>query len=440
MEEVFRLVDEKEKTVFIDQLGEIDWIYWLNRPYFVFIATFFWAGARKRVFERTGFEGLEPGNHLYQYPDLYYDKKFQEKGVIYFGEYFKSHKMSDLSEGLDRMHVHHITALRGILTDTEGSVSGKIARASDLIQDYVPYLWMITQIEAYFNKIIALEVPKYIDGDYSKFVGDMSMPRKRNEYTLMLDAINQGVSFGEIVRQYGWLKSRDGFSDFYTEADIEEIRLGAKEMKPYEVDIPERLLELSEDLRELSYFRTSRTDKFFEYLGVARPLFLEVADSMGVSFQELAYYDANSVAIGEFRKYDQLFSYGLLGDQYFISNKKLLNFFEHQDEAVSGRVAFRGSVRGIVRIVMHPDDISRVEKGDILVAQMTFPAYISAMQKAAAFVTDEGSITCHAAIISREMKKPCIVGTKNATKVLKDGDMIEVDANNGVVRIIKKSN
>jgi len=56
------------------------------------------------------------------------------------------------------------------------------------------------------------------------------------------------------------------------------------------------------------------------------------------------------------------------------------------------------------------------------------------MKKAVAFVTDEGGITCHAAIISREMKKPCIIGTKIATRALKDGDLVEVDANKGVVR------
>tara|TARA_Y100000310_G_scaffold338021_1_gene426573 strand:- start:1597 stop:1776 length:180 start_codon:yes stop_codon:yes gene_type:complete len=59
------------------------------------------------------------------------------------------------------------------------------------------------------------------------------------------------------------------------------------------------------------------------------------------------------------------------------------------------------------------------------------------MKKAAAFVTDEGGVTCHAAIVSREMKKPCIIGTKIATKVLKDNDLVEVDANKGIVRKIK---
>ena len=67
------------------------------------------------------------------------------------------------------------------------------------------------------------------------------------------------------------------------------------------------------------------------------------------------------------------------------------------------------------------------------------PVY-AAMEKAAAFVTDEGGITCHAAIIAREMKKPCVIGTKKATKVLKDGDLIEVDAEKGVVRKLSTTN
>ncbi len=82
--------------------------------------------------------------------------------------------------------------------------------------------------------------------------------------------------------------------------------------------------------------------------------------------------------------------------------------------------------------------INNVKAGDIIVAPMTLPDILPAMKKAAAFVTDEGGILCHAAIMSREMKKPCIIGTKIATKVLKDGDLVEVDAKKGVVRIIKR--
>ena len=67
------------------------------------------------------------------------------------------------------------------------------------------------------------------------------------------------------------------------------------------------------------------------------------------------------------------------------------------------------------------------------------PTILSAMQKASAFITDEGGVTCHAAIVARELKKPCIIGTKIATKVLKDGDLVEVDTEKGVVKILKNS-
>ena len=70
-------------------------------------------------------------------------------------------------------------------------------------------------------------------------------------------------------------------------------------------------------------------------------------------------------------------------------------------------------------------------------ANQTTPEFVPAMKKAAAIVTDQGGITGHASIIARELKVPCIVGVKNATKVLKDGMMVEVDANKGVVKIIK---
>jgi len=72
--------------------------------------------------------------------------------------------------------------------------------------------------------------------------------------------------------------------------------------------------------------------------------------------------------------------------------------------------------------------------GDILVSHMTDPEIVVAMKKAGAIITDMGGITCHAAIVSRELGIPCVIGTKIATKVFKDGDEVEVDATKGVVR------
>jgi phosphoenolpyruvate synthase/pyruvate phosphate dikinase len=101
---------------------------------------------------------------------------------------------------------------------------------------------------------------------------------------------------------------------------------------------------------------------------------------------------------------------------------------------LKGMVANKGKVAGRVRIIRKIHDILKVVKGEILVASMTRPEFLPAMQKAAAFVTDEGGVTSHAAIISREMNKPCIIGTKIATQVLTDGEMVEVDANKGIIK------
>jgi len=72
------------------------------------------------------------------------------------------------------------------------------------------------------------------------------------------------------------------------------------------------------------------------------------------------------------------------------------------------------------------------------VTSMTTPEFVPAMRKAKAIVTDEGGVTCHAAIVSRELNKSCVIGTKNASKVLKDGDLVEVDAEKGLIKIIKE--
>ena len=106
----------------------------------------------------------------------------------------------------------------------------------------------------------------------------------------------------------------------------------------------------------------------------------------------------------------------------------------YETDFVSGQSASKGIVTGNVKVLFSVEDIHKIKKGDILVTTMTTPDYILAMRKAAAFITDEGGITCHAAIIAREMNKPCIIGTKNATKILKDGDLVEVDANTGIVK------
>jgi phosphohistidine swiveling domain-containing protein len=103
---------------------------------------------------------------------------------------------------------------------------------------------------------------------------------------------------------------------------------------------------------------------------------------------------------------------------------------------LKGMVACKGIVQGVVRIVVHPEDIHHFIKGEILVTPETTPDFFPAMKIASAVITDRGGITSHAAIVSRELGVPCIVGTKCATTALKDGDLVEIDAMDGEVRKI----
>jgi phosphohistidine swiveling domain-containing protein len=125
---------------------------------------------------------------------------------------------------------------------------------------------------------------------------------------------------------------------------------------------------------------------------------------------------------------------GIVADEM---HAKLLKLEAHEKVSeLRGMIACRGKASGVVRVVAGPDSESakQFQKGDILITSMTRPEFVPLMRLSAAIVTDEGGITSHAAIVSRELKKPCVIGTKRATQVFVDGDMVEVDANIGIVR------
>ena len=100
---------------------------------------------------------------------------------------------------------------------------------------------------------------------------------------------------------------------------------------------------------------------------------------------------------------------------------------------LSGAAASPGVAHGPVKIVPDPSMIDKVLEGDVLVAEMTTPDFVPAMKRASAIVTDRGGRTAHAAIVSRELGIPCVVGSENATTTLKDGQVITVDGTNGKV-------
>jgi phosphoenolpyruvate synthase/pyruvate phosphate dikinase len=125
------------------------------------------------------------------------------------------------------------------------------------------------------------------------------------------------------------------------------------------------------------------------------------------------------------------------GEKAYDFYNKIIKEKSFNLNEIKGIVAYPGKVKGKTKIIILKKDQIKFKKKDILVASQTLPDLIFIMKKASAIVTDEGGLTCHAAIVSRELKIPCIIGTKIATKVFKDNDLVEVDANKGIVRKIK---
>ncbi len=160
--------------------------------------------------------------------------------------------------------------------------------------------------------------------------------------------------------------------------------------------------------------------------------FLELLEGRKTDFME---------KIAERRK-----AYGLLFDRgkyEMITGDRLsslVSVFVEKDSGgsvVKGLSASPGRARGVARVIWTPQEAGKVGKGDVVVASETTPDFIPAVSRAAAIVTDMGGITSHAAVISREFGIPCIVGTKTATRTFKDGDLVEVDADNGTASKLK---
>jgi phosphohistidine swiveling domain-containing protein len=146
--------------------------------------------------------------------------------------------------------------------------------------------------------------------------------------------------------------------------------------------------------------------------------------------KKCCYYMTN----GEMNMYQGAECDKIIAQHIKVENKEEVS----QVKELKGMTAYPGKVTGIAKIVLLETDVKKIEAGNILVSSATNPDLIAGMKRAAAFVTDTGGIICHAAIVSRELKKPCVIGTRIASKVIKDGDLVEVDADHGIVRILNK--
>ncbi len=422
----------------IHKIRSLTWRPWLERNFSPCMISLFKDGIRKEFFEKIGVKGVSCRAILFQNGVWYEsDDVWAEMKKDLEKNYLKKHSVFDLTKSLKRFYGEKKKRLQ-MLAKTRGNPIQQLAEAYEILTTLTTFIWATHGLEEVYKERLKREVPKYVKTNVDEFINSASFPSKKTARAQMEDMMRKGELSLIIAKKFGWLRARDlGLAPF-NEEDIAQMR---KELKPAtkhkKVKIPPQLAELFSEMRELVYFRTLRTDAWYEGAFLARPLFQHVAEFYKIPFSELGHYPVYSLLKGKPEKYSTHFTFACYEDECVFSEEPIVKeTTAEKSEQVQGMIAYRGIVRGTVKIVRRVTELDKVKEGDILVTQMTFPAFLPAMNRAAAFVTDEGGVTCHAAIVAREMKKPCVIGTKNATKVFKDGDRVEVDADKGIVRKI----
>ncbi len=281
----------------------------------------------------------------------------------------------------------------------------------------------------------------------------------------------------EHLKKFAWLKNSAYSGDFYNYKDllgeIRKIKNSKQALSEYTVKLKEQKKEFNKYFDSLGdnekefvivllksiNFRSWRTERFYFNAFKLDDLFKHLGENLGLeNYKDIFYFTPPEILnVLKQKKFadsqpikERKIGYVMVSDKSstrIYSGKATIKFkkrvnvkekIESKFDKLSGQIAYTGKIFGKVRIIINKKDLTKVEDGEIIVTEMTTSDFVPALKKAKGIVTNEGGITCHAAIIARELKKPCIIGTKIATQILKNGDEVEVDANKGIVKIIKK--
>ncbi len=249
--------------------------------------------------------------------------------------------------------------------------------------------------------------------------------------------------------------------------ELEEVQDPEKKLKEIEITYKELPKKQQARLKELAI--DPHTEEIFQALQICtilmdykkevftkahystRRLHKEIAQRLGLTYEQTKVLLIKEVsqALLENKpptpeELDGRLKFSVLklskdGEYSFVSGEKAKEWVkriqadEEKSDELTGFPACKGQYTGTVRCILDARNIHELKKGEVLVTYMTSPDYTIGMKKAGAIVTDEGGISSHAAIVSRELGVPCVIGTKHATRVLKTGDRVAVDAEKGVI-------
>jgi phosphohistidine swiveling domain-containing protein len=284
------------------------------------------------------------------------------------------------------------------------------------------------------------------------------------------------VALGKHCEQYKHLSLRDPDDQYF---DLEYYRSRAKsmsdpieyqkqkdllesaELEMSEADILLKNYEISETLKNriefvrwFMYLRTESIDAMTLVNSSFKNVLNSLVEKLNISMDEVLHMtfkeivdslDTGNLAIDHNLIMERLnngyayliaphASYLVTGND--VDELHQLVIPKQNEEVVKelkGQIAYKGKVSGIARVILDRRHTGDLKEGEILVTTMTTPEFVPAMKLSSGIITNEGGILCHAAIMSREFQKPCIIGTKIATDAIKTGQRVTLDADKGII-------
>jgi phosphohistidine swiveling domain-containing protein len=241
--------------------------------------------------------------------------------------------------------------------------------------------------------------------------------------------------------------------DNYDRKIIARSKKYMKELNP-----PRRVRYIIEGLRAMAFLRTEDYWVMSESSYRIIPLYTEIGRRLGLSYQDLKEFKAEEITehlrLGETISQEKLRARKRFNCELLLEGE--LTFFEEKEARViraaidaqmraglenvtefKGIAASKGKVRGKVKIAHDPKLVEAAKEGEVLVIATASAAFVPGMRKAAGIITEYGGLTSHPVIVAREFNIPCVVGIKGITHALKDGDMVEVDAEKGIIKILR---
>ncbi len=358
---------------------------------------------------------------------------------------------------------------------------------SEGMREYTIYLWIPLVIERYLP--MALEKSGKLTKDDINTISTKTRLTPSDQEAVELLKIaaeierNKGVVEERLEQRiekhaqtFGWLPTHDFHLDVWGKeqfvARLNQISDASEKLRSREQAIQEQeeklrqirhrlgsekvLLSLIDDLQEYLFLRTYRTDALYQAIYYTLPLIWEIGRRAKLSSDEIVLFTPWEVV--NFLKNHQL------PDTEEIERRKnryVLVRIEKEERIVSdpdeieeigktifveeakgemvlrGQGVYPGYAKGAAKIVLNVREGQKIERGDILVSTMTTPEMHSSIEKVSGIVTDEGGVTSHAALVSRELGIPSVIGTERATQILRDGDIVEIDSKEGVVRRVE---